>query len=50
VIAIDNDPLRLRLARHNAHQYGPELASRITFLLGDFLTIASTLTDASPRT
>lgn len=41
VIAIDNDPLRLRLAEHNAHQYG--LAHKITFLLGDFITLAPTL-------
>jgi trimethylguanosine synthase len=35
VIAIDNSPLRLALARHNATVYG--VADRITFILGDFV-------------
>jgi trimethylguanosine synthase len=35
VIAIDNSPLRLALARHNAAVYG--VADRITFILGDFI-------------
>ena len=34
VIAIDNNPIRLRLARHNALHLG--VADRIEFVLGDF--------------
>lgn len=41
VIALDADPLRLRLAEHNAHQYG--LSDKITFLLGTFESLATTL-------
>lgn len=38
VIAMDNSPLRLALARHNAIIYGVE--DRIEFILGDFLSFA----------
>ncbi|KZV87304.1 S-adenosyl-L-methionine-dependent methyltransferase, partial [Exidia glandulosa HHB12029] len=38
VIAIDNSPTRLALARHNAKIYG--VADRIEFILGDFLDFA----------
>ena len=41
VIAIDNHPIRLRLARHNALQLG--VADRIEFILGDFVTYAKSL-------
>ena len=41
VIAIDNNPIRLRLARHNALQMG--VADRIEFILGDFVTYAKSL-------
>jgi trimethylguanosine synthase len=39
VIAIDNDPTRLRLARHNALQLG--VADRIEFILGDYTDFAT---------
>lgn len=38
VIAIDIDPLRLALAKHNAEVYG--VAQRIDFIQGDFLQLA----------
>lgn len=38
VIAIDNDPIRLKLARHNALHCG--VADRIDFVLGDFISFA----------
>lgn len=38
VIAIDIDPVRLRLARHNALQYG--VADRIEFICADFVEFA----------
>lgn len=38
VIAIDNSPTRLALARHNAQIYG--VADRIEFILGDFVQFA----------
>ncbi|NXX30547.1 TGS1 synthase, partial [Nicator chloris] len=41
VIAIDIDPEKLRLARHNAEVYG--VAERIDFLCGDFLALAAGL-------
>uniref|UniRef100_A0A3Q3KMZ9 Trimethylguanosine synthase n=1 Tax=Monopterus albus TaxID=43700 RepID=A0A3Q3KMZ9_MONAL len=41
VLAIDIDPVRLELARHNAMVYG--VADRIDFLQGDFLQLASRL-------
>ena len=40
VIAIDNDPIRLRLARHNALHLG--VADRIDFILADFVEWATT--------
>jgi 23S rRNA G2445 N2-methylase RlmL len=43
VIAIDNHPIRLRLARHNALQLG--VADRIEFVLGDFVTYAKSLVE-----
>ncbi|KAL8277570.1 hypothetical protein RQP46_010002 [Phenoliferia psychrophenolica] len=36
VIAIDNSPVRLACAKHNAEIYG--VADRITFILGDFVS------------
>ncbi|KAM9349751.1 trimethylguanosine synthase [Symphorus nematophorus] len=41
VLAIDIDPVRLDLARHNATVYG--IADRIDFLQGDFLQLAPRL-------
>lgn len=41
VIAIDIDPEKLRLARHNAEVYG--VAERIDFLCGDFMALAAGL-------
>lgn len=41
VLAIDIDPRRLDLARHNATVYG--VADQIDFLQGDFLKLASRL-------
>ncbi|NWI80495.1 TGS1 synthase, partial [Dryoscopus gambensis] len=41
VIAIDIDPEKLRLARHNAEVYG--VAEHIDFLCGDFLALAAGL-------
>jgi trimethylguanosine synthase len=38
VIAIDNDMTRLKLARHNAMQYG--VADRIEFICGDYIAFA----------
>jgi len=38
VIAIDNSPVRLALARHNAAVYG--VADRIEFFLGDYISFA----------
>ncbi|KAJ9107826.1 hypothetical protein QFC19_002732 [Naganishia cerealis] len=38
VIAIDNDMTRLKLARHNAMQYG--VADRIEFICGDYIQFA----------
>jgi trimethylguanosine synthase len=38
VIAIDNSPIRLALARHNATIYG--VVDRIEFILGDYLSFA----------
>ncbi|PVF98556.1 S-adenosyl-L-methionine-dependent methyltransferase [Serendipita vermifera] len=39
VIAIDNSPVRLALARHNAALYG--VVDRIEFVLADFVTFAT---------
>lgn len=41
VIAIDNDPNKIELARHNAELYG--VADRIQFIIGDFFALAPTL-------
>ncbi|XP_066969831.1 uncharacterized protein Tgs1 [Macrobrachium rosenbergii] len=41
VIAIDIDPAKIELARHNAAIYGVE--DRIKFIVGDFLELAPTL-------
>jgi trimethylguanosine synthase len=41
VIALDNNPTRLALARHNALQYG--VADRIEFILCDFVSFAQAL-------
>ncbi|KAF2985145.1 hypothetical protein EK904_007459, partial [Melospiza melodia maxima] len=41
VIAIDIDPEKLRLARHNAEVYG--VAEHIDFLCGDFMALAASL-------
>ncbi|KAL0966080.1 hypothetical protein UPYG_G00290630 [Umbra pygmaea] len=41
VLAIDIDPVRLALARHNAHVY--QVAERIDFVQGDFLQLAPRL-------
>ncbi|NXU99231.1 TGS1 synthase, partial [Cettia cetti] len=41
VIAIDIDPEKLRLARHNAEVYG--VAEHIQFLCGDFMALAAGL-------
>lgn len=40
MIAIDNSPTRLALARHNAALYG--VVDRIEFVLGDFVSFAET--------
>ncbi|KAK3932388.1 Trimethylguanosine synthase, partial [Frankliniella fusca] len=41
VIAIDIDPAKLEMARHNAEVYG--VADRIEFICGDFVELSSTL-------
>ncbi|KAJ9598683.1 hypothetical protein L9F63_010632, partial [Diploptera punctata] len=41
VIAIDIDPNKIELARHNADVYG--VADRIEFVVGDFMTLIPTL-------
>lgn len=41
MIAIDNNPIRLRLARHNALHLG--VADRIEFILGDYVSYAESL-------
>jgi trimethylguanosine synthase len=46
VIAIDNSPLRLAIARHNAAIYG--VADRITFILADFVQWARESLRSSP--
>src|SRR5262249_28450698 len=38
VIAIDIDPRRIAIAKHNAEIYG--VADRIEFIVGDFLVLA----------
>jgi predicted O-methyltransferase YrrM len=41
VIAIDIDPEKIKIARHNAEVYG--VADRIEFIVGNFLDIAPTV-------
>lgn len=41
VIAIDIDPKKIEMAKHNASIYG--VADRIEFIIGDFLTLADSL-------
>ena len=41
VIAIDIDPLKIELARHNASVYG--VADRIEFIVGDYMKLSSSL-------
>lgn len=41
VIAIDIDPKKIEMAKHNAAIYG--VADRIEFIIGDFLTLADSL-------
>ncbi|XP_050442118.1 uncharacterized protein LOC126846570 [Adelges cooleyi] len=41
VIAIDKDPKKIEIARHNAEVYG--VADRIEFIIGDFFDLAPTL-------
>lgn len=42
MIAIDIDPHKIELARHNARVYGVE--DRIEFIVGDYLQVAPSLT------
>ena len=46
VIALDINPTRLALARHNAQIYG--VADRIEFILADFVSFAKTLASTGP--
>ena len=41
MIAIDIDPVKIELARHNASVYG--VADRIEFIVGDFFDLAPSL-------
>lgn len=41
VIAIDIDPAKVEMARHNAAIYG--VADRIEFIVGDFLQLSESL-------
>lgn len=41
VIAIDKDPKKVEIARHNAELYG--VADRIQFIIGDYFALAPTL-------
>ena len=41
MIAIDIDPTKIELARHNAAVYG--VADRIEFIVGDFFKVVPTL-------
>lgn len=41
MIAIDNDPKKIEIARHNAELYG--VADRIQFIIGDYFALAPTL-------
>jgi trimethylguanosine synthase len=47
VIAIDNSPIRLALARHNAAIYG--VVDRIDFVLADFVQFAKVLASSPSR-
>jgi len=47
VIAMDNDPVRLRLARHNALHYG--VADRIEFVLADYVEWAKSPAGAAAK-
>jgi trimethylguanosine synthase len=47
VIAIDNSPTRLALAKHNAKIYGVD--HRIEFILGDYLAFAASYTQLPPK-
>jgi 23S rRNA G2445 N2-methylase RlmL len=44
VIAIDIDPLKIELARHNATVYG--VSDRIEFIVGDFFDVVPNLVAA----
>ena len=46
VIAIDIDPTKIELARHNAAVYG--VADRIEFIVGDFFKVLPTIKVYSP--
>lgn len=46
VIALDNSPTRLALARHNALIYG--VADRIEFILADYIAFANTYLNCRP--
>jgi hypothetical protein len=46
VVAVDHDPVRLAMARHNAGLYGVQ--DRIRFVQGDFLALASELSHDAP--
>lgn len=41
VIAVDIDPVKIELARHNAAVYGVE--DRIEFIVGDYMKVAASL-------
>lgn len=41
MIAIDKDPKKIEIARHNAELYG--VADRIQFIIGDYFELAPTL-------
>jgi 23S rRNA G2445 N2-methylase RlmL len=41
VIAIDIDPVKIELAKHNASVYG--VSDRIEFIVGDFFQLAPSL-------
>lgn len=41
VIAIDIDPVKIEMAKHNAAVYG--VADRIEFIVGDFFELAPTI-------
>lgn len=41
VIAIDNDPKKIEMAKHNANVYG--VSDRIEFIVGDFLQLCQSL-------